>query len=117
MAAMGCKGGKTGGKRRTVTMTPEERREVAQKAAKTRWSRNSKPSAKVMTTFGDAKPRAGASEARKRANETSRSVERLFDKKNEEEFIEGLEKDFGISSADPRYGRILATWQALRSRA
>jgi len=39
MAAMGRKGGKIGGKRRMVTMTAEQRREVAQKAAKTRWDR------------------------------------------------------------------------------
>lgn len=40
MAAMGSKGGKIGGKRRMVTMTPAERRAVAIKAAKTRWSKN-----------------------------------------------------------------------------
>lgn len=39
MAAMGRKGGKKGGKRRLVTMTPEERRAVAFKAAKARWSK------------------------------------------------------------------------------
>ena len=37
MSAMGRKGGKIGGKRRLVTMTAEQRREVALKAAKTRW--------------------------------------------------------------------------------
>jgi hypothetical protein len=40
MAAMGRKGGKIGGKRRMTTMTPEQRREVAQKAAKARWSKD-----------------------------------------------------------------------------
>ena len=40
MAAMGRKGGKVGGKRRMVTMTPEQRREVAVKAAKTRWAKH-----------------------------------------------------------------------------
>jgi hypothetical protein len=39
MAAMGRRGGKIGGKRRLETMTPERRREVALKAAKTRWSK------------------------------------------------------------------------------
>jgi hypothetical protein len=40
MAAMGRKGGKIGGKRRLSTMTPEQRREVALKAAKARWSKD-----------------------------------------------------------------------------
>lgn len=39
MAAMGRRGGKIGGKRRLTTMTPEQRREVAQKAAQTRWAK------------------------------------------------------------------------------
>jgi hypothetical protein len=39
MAAMGRRGGKIGGKRRLATMTPEQRREVAQKAAQTRWAK------------------------------------------------------------------------------
>jgi hypothetical protein len=39
MSAMGRKGGKIGGKRRMTTMTAEQRREVALKAAKTRWAR------------------------------------------------------------------------------
>ena len=37
MAAMGRRGGKIGGKRRMTTMTPERRKEVAQKAAQARW--------------------------------------------------------------------------------
>jgi hypothetical protein len=37
MSAMGKKGGKIGGKRSLVTMTPEERRARALQAAKTRW--------------------------------------------------------------------------------
>ena len=37
MAAIGRKGGKIGGKRRMVTMTPEQRSRVALKAAKARW--------------------------------------------------------------------------------
>ena len=40
MRQMGAKGGKIGGKRRMVTMTPEQRRGVALKAAKTRWGKN-----------------------------------------------------------------------------
>jgi len=37
MAAIGRKGGQIGGKRRLKTMTPEQRRKVAAKAAKARW--------------------------------------------------------------------------------
>jgi hypothetical protein len=40
MAAMGRRGGKIGGKRRLQTMTAEERRKVALKAAKTRWAKH-----------------------------------------------------------------------------
>jgi hypothetical protein len=39
MAAMGRKGGRIGGKRRLTTMTPEQRREVALKAAQIRWAK------------------------------------------------------------------------------
>jgi hypothetical protein len=42
MAEMGRKGGKIGGKRRLETMTPEERSQVALKAARSRWSRRKK---------------------------------------------------------------------------
>ncbi len=41
MREMGRKGGKIGGKRRLITMTPEQRSEVALKAAKTRWAKKS----------------------------------------------------------------------------
>jgi hypothetical protein len=44
MAAMGCKGGQIGGKRRLVTMTKEQRQKVAAKAAKTRWNPKSNDS-------------------------------------------------------------------------
>jgi hypothetical protein len=37
MAQIGSKGGKIGGKRRLKTMTPEQRKKNAQKAAKARW--------------------------------------------------------------------------------
>ncbi len=37
MAAMGRKGGQIGGKRRLVTMTAEQRKKAAAKAAKARW--------------------------------------------------------------------------------
>jgi hypothetical protein len=43
MAAMGRKGGKIGGKRRLTTMTAEQRREIALKAAKTRWNKHRAP--------------------------------------------------------------------------
>ena len=39
MSAMGRKGGKLGGKRRLVTMTAEQRSEVAQRAARARWGK------------------------------------------------------------------------------
>src|SRR5260370_35437957 len=39
MRAMGAKGGKIGGKRRLETMTDEQRRRSARKAAKARWGK------------------------------------------------------------------------------
>jgi hypothetical protein len=36
---MGRQGGKIGGKRRMITMTPTARRKVAKKAAQARWER------------------------------------------------------------------------------
>jgi hypothetical protein len=39
MAAMGRKGGKIGGKRRLVTLTPTKRRQIAKKAAEARWGK------------------------------------------------------------------------------
>ena len=42
MAPMGRKGGQIGGKRRLVTMTTEQRRKVATKAAKARWGTKAK---------------------------------------------------------------------------
>lgn len=40
MAAIGRKGGKVGGKRRLKTMTKEQRRKVAAKAARARWNKS-----------------------------------------------------------------------------
>ena len=40
MSNIGRKGGKIGGKRRLKTMTSEERKKVALKAAKARWKKN-----------------------------------------------------------------------------
>ena len=42
MSAMGKKGGKIGGKRSLVTLTDEERKERALKAAKARWAKREK---------------------------------------------------------------------------
>jgi hypothetical protein len=42
MAEIGRKGGRIGGKRRLVTMTAEERRQVASGAAKARWAKAKK---------------------------------------------------------------------------
>ena len=39
MSAMGKKGGKIGGKRSLITLTEDERKERALKAAKARWAR------------------------------------------------------------------------------
>jgi hypothetical protein len=42
MSAMGKKGGKIGGKRSLETLTPDERKERALKAAKARWAKREK---------------------------------------------------------------------------
>jgi len=42
MSAMGKKGGRIGGKRSLVTLTSEERRERALRAAKARWAKRGK---------------------------------------------------------------------------
>lgn len=42
MSEMGRKGGKKGGKRRLETMTSNERKAVAKKAAQARWSKKAK---------------------------------------------------------------------------
>jgi hypothetical protein len=42
MRQMGAKGGKIGGKRRLETMTDEQRRRSARKAAKARWANTKK---------------------------------------------------------------------------
>jgi hypothetical protein len=42
MRAMGAKGGKIGGKRRLETMTDEQRKRSARKAAKARWAKAKK---------------------------------------------------------------------------
>jgi hypothetical protein len=42
MRQMGSKGGKIGGKRRLETMTDEQRRRSARKAAKARWAKAKK---------------------------------------------------------------------------
>lgn len=40
MSEMGRKGGKKGGKRRLITMSPEKRKEIALKAARARWAKS-----------------------------------------------------------------------------
>lgn len=42
MASLGKKGGAIGGKRRLETMTPEQRSQIALKAAMARWSKKKK---------------------------------------------------------------------------
>lgn len=39
MAEMGRKGGKIGGKRRMETLSPQKRKQIARRAARTRWSK------------------------------------------------------------------------------
>jgi hypothetical protein len=39
MAELGRKGGRIGGKNRAASMTPERRREIALKAARSRWDK------------------------------------------------------------------------------
>jgi hypothetical protein len=46
MSEMGRKGGKIGGKRRLETMTDEQRKEIASRAAKARWAKRKKASKK-----------------------------------------------------------------------
>jgi len=40
MAELGRKGGRIGGKNRAASMTPERRREIALKAARSRWDKS-----------------------------------------------------------------------------
>ena len=47
MREMGAKGGKIGGKRRLETMTDEQRKRSARKAAKARWAKVKAPSKKA----------------------------------------------------------------------
>lgn len=42
MSVLGRRGGKIGGKRRLETMTPEQRSEIALKAARARWAKRAK---------------------------------------------------------------------------
>ena len=42
MSILGGRGGRVGGKRRLETMTPEQRSEVALKAARARWAKRKK---------------------------------------------------------------------------
>ena len=53
MAQMGSKGGKIGGKRRLVTMTPEHRSQVASDAARARWLKHGKANAAPPITETD----------------------------------------------------------------
>lgn len=39
MSALGRKGGKIGGKKRAASLSPEKRREIALKAARSRWDK------------------------------------------------------------------------------
>src|ERR1035438_8149485 len=50
MAQMGSRGGKIGGKRRLVTMTQEQRSQVASDSAKARWKKRRDASSGVPAT-------------------------------------------------------------------
>ena len=52
MAAMGRKGGQKGGKRRLETMTPEQRSQIALKAAKARWEPKKRPKQRRSSSLG-----------------------------------------------------------------
>jgi len=54
-----------------------------------------------MTIFDDAKPRTGASQARKREREISRLMGKLIDTFDREQLEKSLKEDFGITAADP----------------
>ena len=56
-----------------------------------------------MTIFDEAKPRTGASEARKRQRDISKLMGKLIEMHDEKEFLDALKKDFGITSKDPNY--------------
>ena len=51
MAAMGRKGGQSSGKQRLVTMTKEQRRKVAVKAAKARWKKRGQNREQIAGTI------------------------------------------------------------------
>ena len=67
-----------------------------------------------MTLFDEAKPRTGLSEAKKRARDLSRLLQKLMETEDEEKFLEGLEKDFGITPDDPNYKKIISVWKSAR---
>ncbi len=53
MSEMGRKGGKIGGKKRLETMTPEQRSQIALKAAQSRWGKTKKKPAKQRRSSGE----------------------------------------------------------------
>jgi hypothetical protein len=67
-----------------------------------------------MTIFDEAKPRTGLSGAKKRARDVSKLLQKLLETDDEEKFLEGLEKDFGITSNDPNYREIISVWKSAR---
>lgn len=67
-----------------------------------------------MTIFENAKSRTGPGEAKRRARIVSKSIRQLLETNNEKEFIEGLEKDFGITPDHPNYAKIIAVWKGAR---
>lgn len=48
---MGARGGRTGGKRRLETITPERRKEIAKKAVMARWDRKWKAVSEALCQF------------------------------------------------------------------
>jgi len=68
-----------------------------------------------MSIFDEAKPRTGASESKKRTRVVSRAVRKLLDKRNEQEFVKGLEEDFGINREHPKFKEMMAIWRNANS--
>jgi hypothetical protein len=59
-----------------------------------------------MTTFDEARPRTGSSEARKREREISRLMARLMEEKDERKFLVALEENLGITAKHPTTKRL-----------
>ena len=73
MSAMGQRGGRIGGKRRLETMTAQQRKEVAAKAAEARWAKTREKMEQIKHDI---------SELEKKVKVNSRKAERRWAKHN-----------------------------------